>query len=198
MTNLPPSSIVSVILFFPLLLIHLKLSDSLRDKALTPPPPLCLVFIWFIVSSSSSVIFYCSPNKSAYRSSRPRRCPAHTFRKTPNWKISRVVVKHIDAKSTDMGGNRPRAADLSSVLPPNPCFIKIFTILSLFVQTLLNIGSSKWKIKEQQIPHPPLPPLGHDWLSSQCNSKRDFRSDNELEWLSCRPLPQALQRPLFH
>lgn len=97
------------------------------------------------------------------------------------------MVKHIDAKSTDMGGNRPRAADLSSVLPPNPCFIKIFTILGPFVRTHLNNGSSKWKIKEQQIPHPPPPPLGHDWLSSRRNSKRDLRSDNELEWLSrCR------------
>lgn len=123
-TNLPLSSIVSVLLFFLPLLIHLKLPDSLRDNTLAPPPPLCLVFIWFMVSCSSSVIFYCSPNKSAYCSSRPRRCPAHTFRKTRNWKISRVVVKQIDVKSTDMGGNRPRVADLSSVLPPNPCFIK--------------------------------------------------------------------------
>lgn len=83
-----------------------------------------LFFIWFIVFCSSCVPFYCSPNKSAYRSSRPRRCPAYTLKNTGNWKISGVVVKQIDIKCTDMGGKRPRVADLSSVLPPNPCLMK--------------------------------------------------------------------------
>lgn len=37
-TNLPRSSIVSVLLFLLPLLIHFKLADSLRDNALTAPP----------------------------------------------------------------------------------------------------------------------------------------------------------------
>lgn len=65
------------------------------------------------------------------------------------YSVSGVVVKQIDVKSTDVGGNHPRVA----VICHRSC-LQIHVLWNLYNPKPIcaDIGSSKWKIKEQMLP----------------------------------------------
>lgn len=147
MTNLPLSSIVSILLFFLPLLIHFKLPDSLRDNRLTPSP-LSLVFMWFIVSCPSCVIFHCSPNKSAYRSSTARPYALTLSKMLEIGKSAASWWNKLKLRAQIWAGTIPEWR-----ICHRHC-LQIHVLWNLYNPKPIcaDIGSSIWKIKEQMLP----------------------------------------------